>query len=194
MSEQPDIIKTTLEHVLREWRRRGGADELRLGMVLLLWRDSTHEPDVLINEEVPSFSLRFRPTPELRERLDTATQEGGRVEVRTSDVAVVESVELSEKGKGNSYVLLLPGAEKTWWAAWDFTELQEARKDSGVQPGAPSFSPDDAGTLKVCAAEDCTNSFVDTSPKQNRLYCSDRCKIRIQRRRQRAREKNRVIP
>ena len=32
--------------------------------------------------------------------------------------------------------------------------------------------------LGVCAAERCTNVYVDTSPNQSRRYCSDRCSSR----------------
>ena len=43
--------------------------------------------------------------------------------------------------------------------------------------------------LGVCAAERCTNVYVDTSPNQSRRYCSERCSSRANVAAYRARQK-----
>jgi len=43
--------------------------------------------------------------------------------------------------------------------------------------------------LGVCAASNCTNVYVDTSPNQSRRYCSDRCSSRANVAAYRARQK-----
>ena len=47
-------------------------------------------------------------------------------------------------------------------------------------------------TVRRCAADDCEKLFVDGSPAKTGQFCSETCKFRLQRRRQRGRKKNLV--
>ena len=175
------LINNALSLVVQEWHRRGGEGDLRLSVACFLWPDPTKLPQVRINDEVPSFTLRISPP----------TNNTG---------PTVIGADLVEND--DSYLLLLPGAPqttggRTWWAAWKMPEkllkeLAGSGPPTGNTEGSPDFSEDAGERWRQCAAEDCQKEFWDETPGKTRQYCSEPCRNRTKVRRHR--KKSSVTP
>jgi predicted RNA-binding Zn ribbon-like protein len=66
-----------------------------------------------------------------------------------------------------------PAGREIFFAPPDAPLARRVTCDAGL--GLAMMMTDHAERLKICAADDCTNVFVDESRNRSRRWCSDRC-------------------
>lgn len=70
-----------------------------------------------------------------------------------------------------------PAGREIFFAPQDAPLARRVTCDAGL--GLAMMMTDHADRLKVCAAPDCANVFVDESRNRSRRWCSDRCSGRV---------------
>jgi predicted RNA-binding Zn ribbon-like protein len=75
------------------------------------------------------------------------------------------------------WIARTPAGREIFFAPQDAPLARRVTCDAGL--GLAMMMTDHADRLKVCAAPDCGNVFVDESRNRSRRWCSDRCSGRV---------------
>jgi predicted RNA-binding Zn ribbon-like protein len=75
------------------------------------------------------------------------------------------------------WIARTPAGREIFFAPQDAPLARRVTCDAGL--GLAMMMTDHADRLKICAAPDCANVFVDESRNRSRRWCSDRCSGRV---------------
>jgi predicted RNA-binding Zn ribbon-like protein len=98
-------------------------------------------------------------------------------EARDETTALAELNGLLATAAVIPWIASTPGGREIFFAPQDAPLARRVTCDAGV--GLAMMMVDHADRLKICAAPDCTNVFVDQSRNRSRRWCSDRCGGRV---------------
>ena len=91
--------------------------------------------------------------------------------------ALAELNELLADAGVTPWIARTPAGREIFFAPPDAPLARRVTCDAGL--GLAMMMTDHADRLKVCAAPDCANVFVDESRNRSRRWCSDRCSGRV---------------
>jgi predicted RNA-binding Zn ribbon-like protein len=91
--------------------------------------------------------------------------------------ALAELNELLAEAGVTPWIARTPAGREIFFAPPDAPLARRVTCDAGL--GLAMMMTDHANRLKVCAAPDCANVFVDESRNRSRRWCSDRCSGRV---------------
>ena len=134
--------------------------------------------------EVTDFLRRHRMLgPNTVHERDVAELHQLRARIRRVFEASDEAAAIAElngllAGAGiTPWIARTPAGREIFFAPPDAPLARRVTCDAGL--GLAMMMTDHADRLKICAAPDCSNVFVDESRNRSRRWCSDRCSGRV---------------